>query len=195
MIIRTINVISEGFAGRGTTKSVRKKHLKEVLNLSHQASKHKPKGQNFPKVTFWASDLSKIVAKHDDLMVILAVMMNAEVKIVFIDQGSSADIIFKVAFNKLGLKNFELQSYPEELIGFLGEKVHPDGFITLHLMLSTKTLTRTIKVDFLVVDYPLAYNVIIGRPTWNKVDVVISTSLLMMKFITDEGRVGMVKAD
>ena len=44
-----------------------------------------------------------------------------------------------------------------------------------------------------MVDCPSAYNVIVGQPTLNKVDSVISTSLLMMKFITNEGRVGTVK--
>ena len=106
--------------------------------------------------------MSKIVAEHDDPMVISAIMVNVEVRRVFIDQGSSTDIIFREAFDKLGLKNFDVQSYPEELIGFSGEKVHLDRFITLHLTLAAKPLTRTIKVDFLVVDCPLTYNVIVG---------------------------------
>ena len=111
-------------------KLARKKHLKEVLNLSYQALEHKPKGQNFPKTTFLAFDMSKIVVKHDNLMVISAVMMNIEVKRVFINQGSSADIIFKEAFEKLDLRNSDLQSYPKELIDFSREKVHPNGFVT-----------------------------------------------------------------
>lgn len=56
-------------------------------------------------------------------MVISAKMMNAEVKRVFIDQGSFADIIFRDVFDKLGLKNSNLPSYKEELVGFSGEKV------------------------------------------------------------------------
>ena len=55
-------------------------------------------------------------------------------------------------------------------MGFLGEKVHSDGFVTLHLTLGSMPLAQTIKVDILVVDYPLAYNVILGHPTLNKIE-------------------------
>ena len=48
-------------------------------------------------------------------------MVNTKVKRVFVDQGSSTDIIFRDAFNKLGLKSFDLQTYKEELLGFFGE--------------------------------------------------------------------------
>ena len=41
MITTMINVISRGFAGKGVTKSTRKKYSKEVLNLSYLTSKHK----------------------------------------------------------------------------------------------------------------------------------------------------------
>ena len=46
-------------------------------------------------------------------------------------------------------------------------------------------LTR--QVDFLVVDCPTSYNVIIGRPTLNKWKVATSTYCLKVKFPTDEG--------
>lgn len=38
-----------------------------------------------PEIVFSSSDLGGIIPGHDDLMVILALMVNAEVKIVFID--------------------------------------------------------------------------------------------------------------
>ena len=85
--------------------------------------------------------------------------------------------------------------HKEELVGFSGEKVHPEGFVTLHLTLGTQPKTRTIKVDFLVVNYPSAYNVILGRPTLNKIGAVISMASLTMKFFTDNGEVASVKAD
>ena len=112
-----------------------------------------------------------------------------------VDQGSSADIIFSDAFDKFRLKNTDLKMHKEELIGFWGEKVHPGGFVTLHLILGTQLKTRTIKVDFLVVDCPSAYNVIFGRPTLNKIGAVISTASLTMKFFTNSGEVAIVKVD
>ena len=114
---------------------------------------------------------------------------------VFVDQGSSVAIIFLDAFDKLGLKNTDLQMHKEELVGFSGEKVHPKEFVTLHLTLGTRPKTRTVKVDFLVVDGPSAYNVILRRPTLNKIGAVISTVSLTMKFFTDNEEVAIVKAD
>ena len=95
------------------------------------------------------------------------------------------------AFDKIRVKNSDLQTYKEELIGFSNEKVHLDGFVTLHLTLGT----RTIKVDFLVVNNPSAYNVILGRPILDKIKAILSIACLTMKFFMDEGEVANVKAD
>lgn len=147
------------------------------------------------EIVFSSSNLDRIVQGYDDLMIILAIMVNAKVKKVFVDQGSFVDIIFQEAFDNLGLKNFDLQTYKEELIGFSGKKVHPDRYVTLHLTLGTRPQTWTVKVDFLVVDHPSAYNVILGRPTLNKIGAIISTTCLTMKFFTDNGEIAIMKVD
>ena len=61
-----------------------------------------------PKIVFSSSDLEGVVSGYEDPMVIWAMMLNAEVKRVFIEQGSSADIIFRESFDKLELKNSDL---------------------------------------------------------------------------------------
>ena len=128
-------------------------------------------------------------------MIILVVMVNAEVKRVFVDQGSLADIIFCDTFDKLGLKNYDMQIYKEELIDLTREKVHKDRFITLHLTLETRPRTPIVKVDFLVVECPSAYNVIVGKSTLNKIGAIISTTCLIMKFFTNNGEIATMKAD
>ena len=92
---------------------------------------------------FSSSEFEEVIPGHDNLMVISAKMVNAEVKRVFIDQGSSANIIFQDTYDKLGLKNSNLQSYKEELVGFSREKVYPYGFVTLYVTLVI-TLLRSI---------------------------------------------------
>ena len=52
----------------------------------------------------------------------------------------------------------------------------------------------TRQLDFLVVDCPSSYNVIIGRPTLIKWKAATSTYCLKVKFLTDNG-VGKVKGD
>ena len=58
-----------------------------------------------PKIIFLISDKEGVIQGHNDPMIISAVIVNAEVKRVFVNQGSSAGIIFQDAFDKLGLKN------------------------------------------------------------------------------------------
>ena len=133
-VTRAINVIARGYAGGGVIKSAHKRHLQEVLSLSATRMKKPHKLSTTPEIVFASSDFQGVVLGHDDPMIISAKMVNAEVKRVFIDQGSLVDIIFRDAFDKLRLKNVDLQSYTEELVGFSGEKVYPDGFITLHAL-------------------------------------------------------------
>ena len=53
---------------------------------------HKP--SSTPEIMFSSFDLEGVVLDNDNAMVISVVMVNAEVKRVFIDHGSSTDIIF-----------------------------------------------------------------------------------------------------
>ena len=48
-----------------------------------------------PEIVFLSSDFEGVVPGHDDLMIILAKMVNVEVKRVFIDQGSSPTLFSK----------------------------------------------------------------------------------------------------
>ena len=64
--------------------------------------------------------------------------------------------------------------------------------LTVTVGMYPKQLTR--QLDFLVVDCPSSYNVIIGRPTLNKWKSAISTYCLKVKFPT-ENDVGEVRGD
>ena len=64
--------------------------------------------------------------------------------------------------------------------------------LTVTVGMYPKQLTR--QLDFLVVDCPSSYNVIIGRPTLNKWKSAISTYCLKVKFPTENG-VGEVRGD
>ena len=83
--------------------------MQEVLSVSSRKIK-KPAltSQPAPDIVFSSSDLEGVIPGHDDLIVISAAMVNAEVKRVFVDQGNLADILFQDAFDKLGLNNADL---------------------------------------------------------------------------------------
>ncbi|KAL0391484.1 UNVERIFIED_CONTAM: hypothetical protein Slati_4533500 [Sesamum latifolium] len=66
--------------------------------------------------------------------------------------------------------------------------------ISLALTLGTEPTRRTCMLKFLVVDVPSAYNVILGRPTLNAFQAVISMYHMKLKFPTPGG-VGEVQGD
>ena len=87
-----------------------------------------------------------------------------------------------------------LRPFESPLVSFSGDRVYPKGIITLTVTVGTHSRQLTRQLDFLVVDCPSSYNVIIGRPTLNKWKAATSTYCLKVKFPTDNG-VGEVKGD
>ena len=59
--------------------------------------------------------------------------------------------------------------------------------MTLTVTVGTYLVQLTCQLDFLVVDCPSSYNVIIRRPTLNKWKAATSTYCLKVKFPTDNG--------
>ena len=47
-----------------------------------------------PDIAFTKEDMKGTIKRHDDPLVISTAMVNAEVKRILVDQGSSADILF-----------------------------------------------------------------------------------------------------
>ena len=108
--------------------------------------------------------------------------------------GSSADIIYIPAFQQLKLDPKRLRPFESPLVSFSGDMVYPKGIVMLTITVGTHLKQLTRQLDFLVVDCPLSYNVIIGRPTLNRWKAATSTYYLKVKFPIDNG-VGEVKGD
>lgn len=73
---------------------------------------------------------------------------------------------------------------------FAGNSVYPVGSITLTTKIKGKGIS--LPINFFVVVIPLPYNIIMGRPTLNKIKVKILVYKLLTQFETDEGLVGKV---
>ncbi|GAV84566.1 hypothetical protein CFOL_v3_28010 [Cephalotus follicularis] len=115
-------------------------------------------------------------------------------KRILIDSGSSADILYKHAFDQLRIAADQLKPVKTPLVGFAGEVVHPLGFINLSVITGTAPCQTQVKMTFLVVDTPNPYNAIIGRPGLNLIEAIVLTRHLLMKFPTRFG-VGEVRGD
>ena len=72
-------------------------------------------------------------------------------------------------------------------MSFTRDRIVPKGIIELTVVASTYPAQVTEEIDFLKVDYPSTYNVILGRPTLNKLNVATSTYYLKVKFPTTHG--------
>ncbi|KAL0461378.1 UNVERIFIED_CONTAM: hypothetical protein Slati_0025400 [Sesamum latifolium] len=80
------------------------------------------------------------------------------------------------------LGDVSLEKVNTSLYGFAGEVVHPRGMVSLPLTMGRGTMRKTCLLKFLVVDVPSAYNVILGRPTLNTFQAVVSTYHMKIKF-------------
>ena len=131
---------------------------------------------------------------HNDPLVIMLTIEGFNTKKILVDNGSFVDIIYLPMFQKLKLDPRRLHPFDSLFVIFSGDKVYPKGIVTLTVMVGTYPVQLTCQLDFLVVDCPSSYDVIIGRPTLNKWKATTSIYCLKVKFPTDNG-VGEVKGD
>nr|XP_023895760.1 uncharacterized protein LOC112007618 [Quercus suber] len=87
-----------------------------------------------------------------------------------------------------------LRPFDSPLVSFSGDMVYPRGIVTLTVTVGTYPKQLTRQIDFLVVNCPSSYNVIIERPALNKWKASTSTYYLNVKFPTEDG-IGEVKGD
>ncbi|KAK4395878.1 Retrovirus-related Pol polyprotein from transposon opus [Sesamum angolense] len=93
----------------------------------------------------------------------------------------------------LELRDTPLEKVNTSLYGFAGELVHPRDMISL-VDHRERIQSKDMSCKFLVVDTPSTYNAILGRPTLNAFQVVISTYYMKIKFPT-AGGVGEVQGN
>ena len=190
-----IHVISRGFKGGGESNSARKAHLHSIRSketLEIQVVSKLP--QLDTTITFSDSDMEGCQHPHDDPLVIRVVVAKKTTHRVLVDNGSSIDIIFASAFDKMGIRREKPEQVNAYLRGFFGERVLPLGSIQLVLTLGDPPCKATTAIRFLKVDAPSAYNILLGKPFLNAIRVVPSAYHMIIKFPTANG-VGKVRGD
>ena len=79
------------------------------------------------------SDEEKVgtIQPHDDALVVMLRIGGYEVKMVMIDQGSAANIMYPDLYKRLNLKPENLAAYNSPLVSFEGKMVVSKGQIRL----------------------------------------------------------------
>ncbi|KAJ8512769.1 hypothetical protein OPV22_003203 [Ensete ventricosum] len=175
---KQINVIFGGPASGGDSSSARKAYARSEVGK-------RPTHDEDLDITFKSG--GEEYPCHDDVLVISICMANAYVKRVMIDTGSSTDILYFDAFQKLGLTDKDLVTLTSTLTGFTGDFVSPLGATMIHVTFEGEPRSKSLMVSFMVVKLPSAYNAIIGRPTLNRLKAVVSTYHWLLKFPTRAG--------
>ena len=145
-------------------------------------------------MSFNESDARGVKQPHNDPLVIMLNIEGFNTKRILVDNGSSTNIIYFPAFQQLKLDPKRLCPFESPLVSFSGDRVYPKGMVTLTVTVGTQPRQLIRQLDFLVMDCPSSYNVIIRRPTLNRSKVATSTYCLKVKFPIDN-RVVEVRGD
>ncbi|KAL0359844.1 UNVERIFIED_CONTAM: hypothetical protein Sangu_0833800 [Sesamum angustifolium] len=138
---------------RVDSQRIRNAQIREAYGVTAREIMEVEAAKDTPLIQFRREEQREPRTTGDDALVITALLANYEVERVFIDSGSSAGILFGEAYDRMQLGDVPLDKVDTSLYGFTGEIVHPNGMISLPLILGTTSL-RKLLVKFLVVDIP-----------------------------------------
>lgn len=185
-----------GFDGGGETCTARKSYAKEMRGESIYVVRRPSKMVKREKliIRFSNEDYEGIYLPHADALVVAIMIVSHKIHRVLVDNGSSADILYKSAFDLMKIDKEKVSAFQYPLVGFAGEQVMPLGSIELQVTVGTPPTQKSIPVKFLIVDRPSAYNAIFGRTAKAELKAVTSIPHLSMKFPTEDG-VGVVRGE
>ncbi|GAV69993.1 hypothetical protein CFOL_v3_13492, partial [Cephalotus follicularis] len=161
---------------------IRKGHLRKYVDRDAPRGRRDQRREEAPRqpeeqqqqqpiaeeaITFSEVDYEGIRLPHDDPVVVTLLVELFTMKRIIIDSVSSADILYKHAFDQLRIPADQLKPVKTPLVGFTGETIHPLGSINLSVVAGTAPRQTQVEMTFLVVDTPSPYNAIVGRPGLN----------------------------
>ncbi|XP_072054170.1 uncharacterized protein [Arachis hypogaea] len=189
-----INHISGGFAGGGETSSARKRSYRAMLAIEGTIQPRKDKEPD-ATISFTQADFKSASPNLDDPVVISIQVGELLVRKTLLDPGSSADVLFYSTFTKMKLSEKLIRPSSGELIGFSGEKVPIMGHIWLKTTMGEIPMSKSMDIQYLIVNCYSPYNIILGRPALNIFRAVVSTLHLCVKFPVQENKIATVHAD
>ncbi|XP_059669591.1 uncharacterized protein LOC132314788 [Cornus florida] len=120
---------------------------------------------------------------HEDPLVVSLTVAKCLVRRVLIDPGSSANIMPRDTFDRLEIKQDQLKSTGNPLLGFDGKRVEPVGTVEVAVHAAERVLMET----FVVVEIHPSYNLLMGRGWIHRVRGVPSTLHQVMRCLAPDG--------
>ncbi|XP_075665400.1 uncharacterized protein LOC142635072 [Castanea sativa] len=140
----------------GSLSKAKKTYLRVVQNVQLSGRPPRMVREDEPAIVFMDKDARRLHHPHDDAIVITLEIVNFTTRRVLIDNGSSEDILYYPAFQKMRINKELLHLVNVPLIRFRGTKVLPVGTISLLVVVGSYL------GQILVVDCLSSYNAIIG---------------------------------
>nr|XP_027123991.1 uncharacterized protein LOC113740648 [Coffea arabica] len=180
-IAGVINTITGGPTG-GDNQNFRKRTYRQANPDQAESSSRLSE-----VISYGPSDPVPTASSSHEALVIELLTNNYIVKKVYVDPGSSVDVMYLNTFENLKLTREHMTPVRTPLVRFGGHIVHPEGMVTLTVTVGHHPRCRTISVNFVVVKADSPYNLLLGRPTLNALRAVYSTYRLSFMFPTPAG--------
>ena len=138
---RDIRTIFDGPHFVKETRGAQNRYLREAKErlLMNANSLDKLPAKQFrgevDDITFSDKDAHHVHHPHCDTLVINAMIANNNVHRMLVDNGSSVDILYYQAFERMGLKVSNLKFSPNPIYSFIGDSVILLGVISLPMTL------------------------------------------------------------
>ncbi|KAK3038390.1 hypothetical protein RJ639_030290 [Escallonia herrerae] len=144
-----INTIPGGIAVRGSSGQGRKAYAREVFTTVGPSTK-KQKIEPTPTISFSDDDVGDTRIPHDDPLVVTLRVGNFDMKRILLDNGSSAEVLFYEAFQKMNILPDRLRRIDTPLYGFSNHPVVCEGIIMLPGTVGASPTQAKLMLDFVV---------------------------------------------
>ncbi|XP_031250237.1 uncharacterized protein LOC116108089 [Pistacia vera] len=171
--------ISGGLEISGASYSLAKRHAK---TNNHEIQSVHPVSRSYSHqvIQFEDDEPVTLAIPYHDALVLSLQIANILVNRVFVDRGSSANILFLKAVKAMGLEEANINRRPTLLVGFNSEQKYTIGEIIIPIYAGGVNK----QIVFSVIDCPSLYNVILGHPWIHDMRAVPSTFHQTIRFPT-----------
>lgn len=112
-------------------------------------------------------------------MIIRAEIASFDVSRILIDMRSLVSITFVDCFKELRIAKENVKRHLSPLLSFSGDLVQPIDSVSLLITFSMASKRTMIYDQFIIVDYPMVYNMIIGRTTLTAISQIVTSKRSM----------------